>query len=133
MVLIASERATMEAYLNALLARGEFGDYFAPDIVVEMVPEGVAIQGREAAETFVRGAHEVSFDSHPVVKRLIVDGEFAALEAVFLGRHIGDFMGIPATGKEVRVPYTALYDLEGGKIKSLRLYGLSLIAQQLKS
>jgi hypothetical protein len=41
--------------------------------------------------------------------------------------------GIPATGKQVRLPYTAFYDLRGGLITSLRLYGLGGLVQQLQS
>lgn len=40
-------------------------------------------------------------------------------------------MGKAATGKQVRVPYSVVYDLEGDRIKALRIYDLihSLLRQ----
>jgi len=46
----------------------------------------------------------------------------AVLEAVFVGKHIGEFAGIPATGKSVRVPLCVVYDLENDQIKQGRVY-----------
>jgi len=91
------------------------------------------VKGPAAAEAFIRGVHEQAFDAHPELKLLMVDGNHAAAELIFVGRHIGDFNGIAATGKQVRAPYTAIYDLEGGRIKALRLYGLAGLVQQLQS
>jgi predicted ester cyclase len=79
----------------------------------------------------IRYIHEQAFDARSEVKQLIVDGDSAALEADFVGRHIGEFAGIPATGRDIRVPYSVLYDLDdfddldGGRIKALRIYGLA--------
>jgi predicted ester cyclase len=44
------------------------------------------------------------------------------LEGDFVGKHIGEFAGVPATGKTVRVPLCVVYDLEGGKIMRGRVY-----------
>jgi predicted ester cyclase len=46
----------------------------------------------------------------------------AVLEAEFVGKHIGEFAGMPATGRSVRVPLCVIYDLEAGKIKRARVY-----------
>ena len=46
----------------------------------------------------------------------------AAVEVDFVGKDVGEFNGIAATGREVRVPYSVVYDLEGEKIKGLRIY-----------
>lgn len=40
----------------------------------------------------------------------------------FVGKHIGEFGGIAATGREVRVPYCIVYELEGNTIRALRGY-----------
>jgi predicted ester cyclase len=75
--------------------------------------------------------HQVAFDARPDLKNLLVEGDKAAIEADFVGVHIGDFAGVPATGRSVRVPYSVVYDLEDDKIKSLRIYMpmQSLVAQ----
>lgn len=54
------------------------------------------------------------------------------LEAEFVGTHVGEFEGVSATGRAVRVPYAVAYDLEDGKITSLRLYfPLELLPRQI--
>jgi predicted ester cyclase len=44
------------------------------------------------------------------------------LEGLFIGKHIGEFAGIAATGREVRVPICVVYDLADGKIRRGRVY-----------
>lgn len=132
--LVQTTRATMEAYMAELVARGPYADFFTPDIVLEMVPEGQVVKGREAVETFIRGAHEQAFDARPEVQLLVVEGDHAAAEIVFIGRHTGEFAGVAATGKAIRVPYTAFYDLVDGHISAIRLYALgSGLVQQVQS
>jgi predicted ester cyclase len=66
------------------------------------------------------------------VKNLVVAEGQAAVEADFVGTHTGEFAGIAATGKDVRVPYAVLYDLEGEGISAPRLYmSLDMIVQQI--
>jgi predicted ester cyclase len=80
----------------------------------------------------IRYLHEQAFDAQPQIKSLLVDGERAALEADFVGRHIAEFAGKPATGKEIRVPYSVVYDLEGEQITALRIYmSIDAILRQL--
>ena len=44
------------------------------------------------------------------------------MEGHVTGKHIGEFAGIPATGKEIRVPICVSYDLEDDKIQRARIY-----------
>jgi len=69
--------------------------------------------GREAAGQLIRYVHEGAFDARPEVKTLITGNGRAAIEADFVGTHTGEFAGIPATGRAVRVPYSVVYDLRG--------------------
>jgi predicted ester cyclase len=62
------------------------------------------------------------FDASPELGGLICDDGAAALEATFVGKHIGEFAGVKATGVEVRLPYSIFYELEAGKIIALRAY-----------
>jgi predicted ester cyclase len=115
----------MDAYLAALIAHGAFADYFTDDVTMDVVGSGQAAQGRAAVEGMITYVHEQAFDARAEVKELIVAGNRAALEADFVGRHIGEFAGVAPTGREIRVPYTVIYDLEGDRIKALRIYGLT--------
>ena len=69
----------------------------------------------------ITGMHTQAFDARPeVTNRLVDDG--IAVEAIFVGTHTGEFAGIPATGRAVRVPYSVLYDVAGDRITALRIY-----------
>jgi predicted ester cyclase len=119
---VETTQQTMKGYLDALVARGPYAQYFTDDVVCSLMGEGVEVTGRDAVEQFITGFHTQSFDGRPEPKSLVCGDAQAALEVVFLGTHTGDFMGIPTTGKEVNVPYSVHYDLEADKIKALRLY-----------
>jgi steroid delta-isomerase-like uncharacterized protein len=112
----------MDEYVEVLVARGPFSDYFAEDVRCTVMGEGLEVQGREAAAGLILSLHTQSFDARPELKRLIVGEDEAALEAVFIGTHTGEYQGIPATGKAVSVPYSVHYDLQDEKINALRIY-----------
>ena len=47
---------------------------------------------------------------------LIAEGDMVAMRGWMRGTHLGTFMGIPPTGKEVKVPTYVTYRVIGGKI-----------------
>jgi steroid delta-isomerase-like uncharacterized protein len=55
-------------------------------------------------------------DIHETTEETVAEGDRVAARGHFTGRHDGDFMGIPATGKQVTVSYIAIYRLENGRI-----------------
>jgi steroid delta-isomerase-like uncharacterized protein len=122
----------MRSYLDALLARSDFADYFTDDVTWTTVGSDQELQGREPVRDFLIWMHTQAFDAHPKVKTLVAGDGQAALEADFLGTHIGEFFGMPATGRSVQVPYCVVYDLNDDKIAALRAYiPMELFAQQL--
>jgi hypothetical protein len=64
----------------------------------------------------------MAFDGTMEVRGLIVEPGKAVLEADFVGRHTGDFAGVAATGRDVRVPYAVVYELDADRIRALRIY-----------
>jgi len=66
--------------------------------------------------------YHVAFDARAETKHVIVDDGIAVLEADFVGRHIGEFAGVPATGKDVRVPLAVIYDVRDDRIVEGRVY-----------
>jgi predicted ester cyclase len=115
-------RETMNEYLDALVQRGDYGRFFTDDAQFSIEGTDQSGEGREAVEGAIRYMHQDAFDARPEVKNLIVEGDKAALEADFVGVHVGDFAGVPPTGRSVRVSYSVVYDLEDDKIRSLRIY-----------
>jgi steroid delta-isomerase-like uncharacterized protein len=124
---------TVRSYLDAFLARGDFADYYSDDVTWTTIGAGQELQGREPVRDFLMWMHTQAFDAHPKVKTLVVGDRQAVLEADFVGTHTGEFLGIPATGKSVHVPYCVVYDLRGDKLAALRAYiPMDLFTQQLK-
>ncbi len=64
----------------------------------------------------------MAFEASPELKNMIVSEGQAVGEFDFVGKHVGEFGGMAATGREVRVPYCMVYELEGEKIGALRGY-----------
>jgi predicted ester cyclase len=115
-------RQTMDGYMEALLARGDYGRFFADDIAFSIVGTDQQVTGAREAEQAIRFMHEGAFDARPELVGVLVGERGAAAEAVFVGTHVGEFAGVAATGNAVRVPYSIFYDVDGGAINALRIY-----------
>lgn len=94
----------------------------APDVVFTSMATGDEHRGVEALAGMLHYVYHVAFDARAETKNLFVTEKNAVLEADFVGKHIGEFAGVPATGKMVRVPLCVVYDLEGDKITRGRIY-----------
>lgn len=51
-----------------------------------------------------------------ITEKFMADGEWAACFGHIEATHSGEFMGIPATGKRVRIPYMDFWRVEDGRI-----------------
>ena len=112
----------MDAYLGTLLGGGDFASHFSPDVVWTFMESGDEIHGRDAVRDAIVDLHSRAFSAHPELRGLVVGDGSAMLEAVFIGVHTGDFLGVPATGVEVRHPYCMAYDIADDAITALRAY-----------
>jgi predicted ester cyclase len=115
-------RATIQQYAEVLLARGDYGRFFADDVEFALMGTDQHERGAQAAEQAIRFLHETAFDATPELTNIVVDDHGAAAEALFAGKHTGEFLGVEATGNHVRVPYSVFYDVGGDKITALRIY-----------
>ena len=131
---MGTERKVMQEYLDALARRDDFPAYFTDDVVATFEGTDQRAEGREAAGQLIRYVHQNAFDARMELKNLLADEGQAAIEADFAGTHTGEFAGIPATGRAVRVPYAVIYDLRGDKISALRIYfPMSVLIDQLSN
>jgi steroid delta-isomerase-like uncharacterized protein len=103
----------------------------AEDVVFTNMASGEKHSGHEAVSQMLNFMYHVAFDAHAETNNLIVNETNAVFEADFVGKHIGEFAGIPATNKSVKVPLCVVYDIENDKIKRARIYfeGPALITQ----
>jgi predicted ester cyclase len=66
--------------------------------------------------------YHIAFDATAATHTMLFGENSAMVEGNFIGKHIGEFAGIPATGKDVNVPLCVIYDLENDRIKQGRVY-----------
>ena len=111
-------RHTSKTFSSKVLTKEHFSD----DVVMEMMGQDQRFEGPDAVEQMIDYMHRQAFEARLEVRSMVVGDGQAAAEFDFVGRHTGEFAGVPATGREVRVPYCVVYDLEDGKITALRLY-----------
>jgi len=129
---MSTERQVMQDYIDALVKQADFAAYFTDDVAATFEGTDQRADGRAAAEQLIRYVHEGAFDARPELKNLMTDEGKAAIEADFVGTHSGEFGGLAATGRAVRVPYSVVYDLRGDRISALRIYfPMSLLMEQI--
>lgn len=92
------------------------------NVVFTNMATGDKSSGPEEVKQMLNFIYHVAFDAHAETKNLILTETNAVFEAEFVGKHIGEFAGIPATNKSVRIPLCVVYDIEKDKIKSARIY-----------
>ena len=131
---VEDTRRTMNAYVEDLLNGGPYKRHFSDDVVVSLVGTDQGAEGADEAEGWINYLHTEAFEAHPELKGMLADDGQAAAEFDFVGKHVGEFGGVSPTGRQVRVPYSVVYDLEGEKIKAVRIYlSMELLMQQLDS
>jgi predicted ester cyclase len=119
---VEATKTVMDAYLNALVDRSDFAQFFTDNVSWTTIETGEQIEGREAVADFITTLHTKLFDAHPELKSLAIGDGVAALEADFVGTHTGEFAGIAPTGASLRVPYAVFYEVVDEGIKALRGY-----------
>lgn len=94
----------------------------APDVVFRDMGTGQEYRTPEGVLGMLDYFYHVAFDADAEPRNLLVGEGVAVIEADFVGRHVSEFAGVPATGKDVRVPLVVVYDVRGGLIVEGRIY-----------
>jgi len=94
----------------------------ADDVVFTIMGTGEEYHGPQAVLGMLHYFYRVAFDATARGTNLIVTDGQACLEAMAEGAHIGEFAGIPATGREVSVPLCVVYDFAGDKLRRGHVY-----------
>jgi steroid delta-isomerase-like uncharacterized protein len=126
---IESTRETMLRYFNS-----EHGDVsmMAKDVVFTIMATGQEHQGPEAVLGMLNYFYHIAFDATATTRLTLFGENNAMVEGDFVGKHIGEFAGIPATGKDVNVPLCVVYDLANDQITHGRVYfEMPALLQQL--
>jgi len=91
-------------------------------------PGGARISGLEDLKAkYFDALLEAAPDRVSIVDSLFAEGDLVAEEGRYTGTHTGTLRNpggveIPATGKRLDFPFSAVFRVENGKIASIRLY-----------
>ena len=116
---IEGTRETMLSYFNS-----KHGDVssMAEDVVFTVMATGAKHCGREGVTAMLNYFYHVAFEATATTRVTLFGETNAMVEGDFVGKHIGEFAGIPPTGKDVRVPLCVVYDLDRNQIHRGRVY-----------
>ena len=80
------------------------------------------VEGRDLFVAALKEWWKAFPDSIITGKMIVASGDWAAAEATVTGTHLGDFKGIPATGKTVGWTFMEIAEFKDGKLRALRAY-----------
>jgi steroid delta-isomerase-like uncharacterized protein len=112
-------REVITKYLNS---KHSDVSMMAEDVVFTNMATGDEHKGPDSVLLMLNYLYNIAFDADAETKNIIISDGKAVFEADFVGKHIGEFAGIPATNKDIRVPLCVIYDLENDMIKRGRVY-----------
>ena len=126
---VESTREVVTKYLNS---KHSDVSMMADDVVFTHMATGQEHHGPAAVLQMLNYLYHIAFDADAETRNTIFADGKAVLEADFVGKHIGEFAGIPATNKQVRVPLCVVYEIENDKIQRGRVYfEMPILLQQL--
>jgi steroid delta-isomerase-like uncharacterized protein len=94
---------------------------FVWEDMVEQVPLPGQGPGMEGLKDILRGMRSGFPDIDFSIKEQISEGDKVASRFEWTGAHQGEFLGVPATGKPVRVSGIVIDRLEDGRFKETRI------------
>ena len=132
-MLPAENKAVITSFVEEVINQGQLqraDDLVAVDFL-ELDPLPGQRQGCEGLKQVI-GAFRTAFpDIHWVIEEMIGEGEKVFSRFTWHGTHRGEFFGIPATGKQIKVKGMVVDRVVAGKMVESRILmdGLSMMRQ----
>ena len=115
--------AIVRRFIEEVINQGRFdsASQFVWEDVVEQVPLPSQGPGLKGLNDILRGMRSAFPDLHFAVEEQIVEGDKVLTRFEWTGTHQGAFIGIPPTGRPVKVWGMVIDRLEEGRIKDTRI------------
>lgn len=113
----------VRGFVEEVLNRGRIeavGDYFREDMV-EQVPFPGQGPGLQGLKDVLRQMQAAFPDMHWSVEEQLTDGDRVLTRFEWTGTHRGAFLGVPATGRPVKVWGMVIDRVQDGRIKDTRI------------
>jgi len=116
---IENNKAIARQMLDEVFNRGDMrlaDELLSPDYIEhEELPPGLAA-GREGLKQTILMTRAAFPDFVATLEDLVAEGDKVAQRITWTGTHLGDFMGIPATGKSVSILVLDIIRVVDGRI-----------------
>lgn len=93
----------------------KFADGLADDVVEHEELPGLT-PDKAGVVQFFRGAMAGVEGFRMNIEEIMAEGDRVTVRATVSGKHTGELMGIPATGKDLNVPLADYFRVQGGKV-----------------
>ena len=120
---MAGNSAVVERFVSEVINQGrlEIADEIVALDFVELDPLPGQRQGREGLKEVIAMMRAGFPDIHWATEETVEQGEKVVSRFTWTGTHKGTFLGIPATGKSVRVKGVVIDRVVGGKMTDSRI------------
>jgi predicted ester cyclase len=133
---VEENKAQVRRFFEELYAGGQlnltaFDDLYAVDIVHHSLPPGFSgLEGVKQSLAPIAGA---TSDDQVNVSHLIGEGDYVVVRWEPEMTHTGELMGIPATGKRIKLSSIAIFRFAHGKVvEAWAESNLAAVMQQLQ-
>lgn len=116
---LQENKALVRHVLNELFSHQNLDvvdEYLAPDFVGHDAPPGIS-PGRQGVKEFVQARARAFSDSRFTIEDQVAEGDRVVTRWTAHHTHTGEFLGVPATGKEATVTGMMLHRIANGKIQ----------------
>jgi steroid delta-isomerase-like uncharacterized protein len=115
---VSEENKAVVRNLYGALNAGDlskFADGLADDVVEHEELPGLT-PDKAGVVQFFRGAMAGVEGFRMNIEEIMAEGDRVSVRATVSGKHTGELMGIPATGKDLNVPLADYFRVRGGKV-----------------
>ena len=120
--------------LDAINSRdlGQLSALYASDCIVDSPMAAGTVQGRQAVSKIHQALFEALPDLHLEQEQLLVEGDEGVQIGTMTGTYTGGFMGLPPSGKKLRVPIVVACGFADGLIaRERRIYDFTGMLVQI--
>ncbi len=112
-------KALARRAIEELWNRGNYAlidEFVASDFVIHASTPAAEIHGPEEAKQFLTMLHAAFPDIHFTIEDQVAEGDKVSTRWTAVATHMGEFQGIPPTGKRVRLAGMDIDRIANGKV-----------------
>ena len=106
-------------------------EIFAPNLRTDQ-PLGLEFKDLPSFKAYVQSFYVAFPDLREEIYDSFLMGDKAVLRVCYFGTHKGEFLGVPATGRSIKMPGIGIFRFEGGKaVENWAQFDIFAVYQQL--